>query len=57
MIIFSLTDIVRYKNSEDPADVVKNWLRRKGTIEFIDLCEKLKMKPDIIILRYLLKNG
>ena len=24
---FSLTDIARYKNSEEPADVVKNWLR------------------------------
>ena len=38
---FSLTDIARYKNSEAPADVVKNWLRRKDTIEFIGLWEKL----------------
>ena len=28
---FSLTDIARYKNPEAPADVVKNWLRRKDT--------------------------
>lgn len=34
---FSLTDIARYKNPEAPADVVKNWLRRKDTIEFIGL--------------------
>ena len=27
---FSLTDIARYKNPDAPADVVKNWLRRKG---------------------------
>lgn len=32
---FSLTDIARYKNADAPADVVKNWLRRKDTIEFI----------------------
>ena len=38
---FSLTDIARYKNQESPADVVKNWLRRKDTIEFIGLWEKL----------------
>ena len=38
---FSLTDIAKYKNPEAPADVVKNWLRRKDTIEFIGLWEKL----------------
>ena len=38
---FSLTDIAKYKNLEAPADVVKNWLRRKDTIEFIGLWEKL----------------
>lgn len=38
---FSLTDIAKYKNAEAPADVVKNWLRRKDTIEFIGLWEKL----------------
>ena len=38
---FSLTDIARYKNADAPADVVKNWLRRKDTIEFIGLWELL----------------
>lgn len=38
---FSLTDIAKYKNPEAPADVIKNWLRRKDTIEFIGLWEKL----------------
>ena len=41
---FSLTDIARYKNPEAPADVVKNWLRRKDTIEFIGLLKLQKSK-------------
>ena len=36
----SLTDIARYK-SDEPKDVVKNWLRSKDTIEFLGLWEKL----------------
>ncbi|HAH62480.1 MAG TPA: hypothetical protein DCL73_10335 [Treponema sp.] len=30
----SLTDIAKYKSNE-PNDVIKNWLRRKDTIEFL----------------------
>ena len=30
----SLTDIARYK-SDEPSDVIKNWMRRKDTIEFL----------------------
>ncbi len=37
----SLTDIARYKNPEFPADVVKNWLRVRSTIEFLRLWEQL----------------
>lgn len=37
----SLTDIAKYRNKAAPADVVKNWLRRKDTIEFLGLWEKL----------------
>ena len=37
----SLTDIARYKNSEFPADVVKNWMRTRSTIEFLGLWEQL----------------
>ena len=37
----SLTDIAKYKNSDAPADVVKNWLRTKSTIEFIGFWEKI----------------
>ena len=37
----SLTDIARYKNSEFPADVVKNWLRTRFAIEFMGIWEQL----------------
>ncbi len=33
----SLTDIAKYKNAEFPADVVKNWMRNRFTIEFLGL--------------------
>lgn len=48
---FSLTDISRYKNPEAPADVVKNWLRRKDTIEFIGLWEKLN-NPNFNVVEF-----
>lgn len=37
----SLTDIARYKNKEEPKDVVKNWLRVRDTIEFLGLWENI----------------
>jgi hypothetical protein len=37
----SLTDIAKYKNSEAPADIVKNWMRSRSTIEFLGLWEQL----------------
>ena len=36
----SLTDIARYK-SDEPKDVIKNWMRSKDTIEFLGLWENL----------------
>ena len=36
----SITDIARYK-SDEPKDVIKNWMRSKDTIEFLGLWEKL----------------
>ena len=36
----SLTDIARYK-SDEPSDVIKNWMRGKDTIEFLGLWESL----------------
>ncbi|WP_323594881.1 KilA-N domain-containing protein [Aliarcobacter butzleri] len=40
-----LTDIARSKNSDEPKDVVKNWLRNKNTIAFLGLWEKIN-NPD-----------
>ena len=37
----SITDIAKYKNPEAPADIIKNWLRSKNTIELLGLWEKL----------------
>ena len=37
----SLTDIARKRNPEFPADVVKNWLRNRSTIEFLGLWERM----------------
>lgn len=48
---FSLTDIAKYKNAEAPADVVKNWLRRKDTIEFIGLWEQLN-NPNFNVVEF-----
>lgn len=36
----SLTDIARYR-SDEPKDVIKNWMRSKDTIEFLGLWEQL----------------
>lgn len=37
----SLTDIARYKNPDEPKDVVKNWMRNRSTIDFLGLWEQL----------------
>jgi hypothetical protein len=36
-----ITDIAKYKNPSAPADIIKNWLRAKNTIELLGLWEKL----------------
>ena len=36
-----ITDIAKYKNPNAPADIIKNWLRAKNTIELLGLWEKL----------------
>ncbi|MBO6301155.1 MAG: KilA-N domain-containing protein [Ruminiclostridium sp.] len=40
----SLTDIARYK-SDDPNDVIRNWLRNRETLEFLGLWESMH-NPD-----------
>ena len=47
----SLTDIARYRNSDDPRFAIQNWMRNRNTIEFLRIltvCNstRLKMKPD-----------
>ena len=37
----SLTDLARYKNADDPSDVIKKWLSNYDTIEFLGLWEEL----------------
>ena len=36
-----ITDIARQKNSVEPKDVVKNWMRLKNTLEYLGLWEVL----------------
>lgn len=65
----SLTNIAAFKNPKEPKDVVKNWLRNRGTIEFIGLGEKINnpnfkgsnstpfcSKQELIALRFLHQN-
>ncbi|NOZ08401.1 MAG: KilA-N domain-containing protein [FCB group bacterium] len=37
----SLTDIAKHRNPVAPADIVKNWLRNRNTIELLGLWERL----------------
>ena len=37
----SLTDLARYQNPDDPSFVIKDWIRRIKTIEYIGLWEQL----------------
>jgi len=47
----SLTDIAKYRNSDAPADIIKNWLRSRSTIEFLGLWEKLN-NPEFKLLEF-----
>jgi len=47
----SITDIARYKNPESPADVIKNWMRNRSTIEFLGLWEQLN-NPDFKLVEF-----
>lgn len=37
----SLTSIAKYKNKSFPADIIKNWLRSRSTIEYLGLWERI----------------
>ena len=47
----SLTDIAKYRNSDAPADIVKNWLRSRSTIEFLGLWETLN-NPEFKLVEF-----
>ncbi len=36
-----MTDIARYKNPNEPKDVISNWMRLRHTIEYLGLWETL----------------
>lgn len=37
----SLTGIAKYKSPDAPADLIKNWLRSRNTLEFLGIWEKM----------------
>lgn len=37
----SLTDIAKYKDSENPRFLIQNWLRSRSTIEFLGVWEDI----------------
>ena len=47
----SLTDIAKYKNPEFPADVIKNWMRNRGTIEYLGLWERIN-NPNLKLVEF-----
>ena len=47
----SLTDIARFRNEDAPADIVKNWLRSRSTIDLLGLWEKLN-NPDFKLVEF-----
>ena len=36
-----LTDLAKYKNSDEPRFIIQNWLRNRNTLEYIGLWEIL----------------
>lgn len=52
----SLTDLARYKNPNDPSDVIKKWLSNYDTIEFLGLWEELSNENFNLAEFSLIKN-
>ncbi len=42
--LYRHTDIAKGQNPEAPADVIKNWLRSRTTIEFLGLADEMLYK-------------
>lgn len=53
----SLTDLAKYKNPNNPSDVIKKWLSNYDTIEFLGLWEKLSNENFNLAEFSLIKNS
>jgi len=47
----SLTDIAKIKNPQAPADIIKNWMRNKNTIELLGIWERLN-NPEFKLVEF-----
>ena len=47
----SLTDIARYRNTQEPFAVINNWMRNRSTLDFVGLWERLN-HPDFKPLEF-----
>lgn len=47
----SLTDLARYRNLDDPAGVIANWLRNRNTIDYLGLWEQM-YNPEFKLLEF-----
>ena len=48
---FSITDIAKRFDVNNPADIVANWMRNKDTVEFLGTWEMLN-NPDFKLLEF-----
>ena len=47
----SLTDLAKHRNPDAPADIIKNWMRLRNTIEYLGLWEQLK-NPEFKLVEF-----
>jgi len=52
----SLTDIAKYKTTDYPSEVIQNWMRNRGTVEFLGLWERIH-NPNFNYLEFEVIDG
>lgn len=52
----SLTDLAKFKNKESPADIIKNWMRVRNTVEYLGLWEQIHNQTFKLVEFERLKN-
>ena len=52
----SLTDLAKFKNKEAPADIIKNWMRVRNTVEYLGLWEQIHNQTFKLVEFERLKN-